>query len=119
MKLPPVAAEETQPEPGIASRKTFWTTVLNSTPVMLTVVATVLAGLSSSEMTQAQYHRALAAQNQSKASDQWNFFQFKRSRGMTAQLTIDFLQALSHRGRIKPATWQAVADQLVQDLRRI
>jgi uncharacterized protein DUF4337 len=119
MRLPPTKVDETEPEPGSAPRKPFWTTVLNSTPVVLTVVATVLAGLSSSEMTQAQYHRALAAQNQSKASDQWNFFQFKRSRGMTAQLTIDLLHALSHRGRIKSAAWKQTSEQLVHDLREV
>src|SRR5260370_41820525 len=99
MRLPSSPAEET-PDPGTAPRKTFWTSILNSTPVVLTVVATVLAGISSSEMTQAQYHRALAAQNQSKASDQWNFFQFKRTRGMTAQTTVDFLRARSIHGNV-------------------
>jgi hypothetical protein len=92
--------------------------VLTSTPVALTVVATILAAVSSSEMTLAQYHRALAAQNQSKASDQWNFFQFKRSRGMMTQLSIDFFHALSYRGSIKAETWQ-VSDRLLEDLRKV
>src|SRR5437016_9268812 len=103
MKVPAVKPNDENAAP----EKSFWNMVLHSTPVVLTVVATVLAGLSSSEMTQAQYHRALAAQNQSKASDQWTFFQFKRSRGMTAQLTIDFLHALGHRGKINSEAWQA------------
>jgi len=55
--------------------------VITITPVLLTLIATVLAGLSSSEMIQAQYHRSLAAQEQSKAGDQWAFFQSKRIRG--------------------------------------
>ena len=61
--------------------QTTWGKVLMSTPVVMTVVATMLAGLASSEMTRAQYDRALAAQQQSKAGDQWSFFQAKRLRG--------------------------------------
>ena len=38
------------------------------TPVVMTVIATVLAGLSSSEMTKAQYHRSVAGQNIGPAS---------------------------------------------------
>src|SRR5712664_1952601 len=103
MKLPAINVDESPDPSGAPPKKTFWNIILASTPVVLTVVATILAGLSSSEMTNAQYHRALAAQNQSKASDQWTFFQFKRSRGMTAQLTIDFLHALGHRGKVAAA----------------
>ena len=44
----------------------------------MTVLATVFAGLSSSEMTQAMFHRSLASQQQSKAGDQWAFFQPER-----------------------------------------
>jgi hypothetical protein len=55
----------------------------------LTILATVLAGISSSEMIQAQYHRSLAAQNQSKAGDQWAFFQAKRTRNTIITRTLD------------------------------
>lgn len=72
-----------------------WGKILGMTPVIMTVVATLLAGLSTSEMTKAQYVRALAAQQQSKSGDQWAFFQAKRLRGAiqagaldTAQLTV-------------------------------
>lgn len=72
-----------------------WGKILGMTPVVMTVVATLLAGLSNSEMTRAQYTRSLAAQQQSKAGDQWAFFQAKRLRGAiqsgaldTAQLTV-------------------------------
>src|SRR6266446_10700273 len=118
MRLSQIKADEPT-EPGAPAKKTLWSIVLSSTPVILTVVATVLAGLSSSEMTQAQYHRALAAQNQSKASDQWNFFQFKRSRGMTAQLTIDFLHALSYRGKIKADAFRHANAQLIENFRAV
>lgn len=73
--------------------QTFWGKVLGATPVVMTVVATLLAGLSSTEMTKAQYERSLAAQQQSKAGDQWNFFQAKRLRGAMQQTTLDILQA--------------------------
>ena len=58
-----------------------WGKVLAATPVIMTVIATLLAGLASSEMTRAQYDRSLAAQQQNKASDEWGFFQAKRLRG--------------------------------------
>ena len=57
-----------------------WGKVLAATPIVMTVIATLLAGLSSSEMTRAQYDRSLAAQHQSKAGDQWSYFQAKRLR---------------------------------------
>ncbi len=65
--------------------------ILSLTPVVMTVIATMLAGLSSSEMTRAQYDRSLAAQRQSKAGDQWNFFQGKRLRAVMLRGTLDLL----------------------------
>jgi hypothetical protein len=76
-----------------------WGKVLGATPVILTVVSTLLAGLASSEMTKAQYARALAAQLQSKAGDQWSFFQAKRLRGALQNNTLDII--LSSTGRQK------------------
>ncbi len=69
--------------------RTLWDTVLTTTPVIMTVLATILAGLSSSEMTRAQYNRALAAQFQSKAGDQWGFFQAKRTRSTIIEQDLD------------------------------
>ena len=43
-----------------------WGKVLGATPIIMTVIATMLAGLASSEMTKAQYDRSFAAQLQSK-----------------------------------------------------
>jgi len=73
--------------------QTIWGKILAATPVVMTVVATMLAGLASSEMTRAQYARSLAAQLQSKAGDQWSFFQAKRLRSTLQRNTIDLLQA--------------------------
>lgn len=69
----------------------LWGKVLGATPVVLTVVATMLAGLASSEMTRAQYDRSLAAQRQSKAGDQWNFFQSKKLRSALQHNTLDLM----------------------------
>ena len=72
--------------------QTTWGRILLATPVVMTVVATLLAGLASSEMTRAQYNRSLAAQQQSKAGDQWSFFQAKRLRGTMQLSTLDILK---------------------------
>src|SRR5512135_846540 len=71
---------------------TIWGKILLATPVVMTVVATLLAGLASSEMTRAQYNRSLAAQQQAKAGDQWSFFQAKRLRGAMQISTLDLLK---------------------------
>lgn len=73
--------------------QTLWGKILAATPVVMTVIATALAGLASSEMTRAQYNRSLAAQLQSKAGDQWGFFQAKRLRGALQRNTLDILQS--------------------------
>jgi hypothetical protein len=72
--------------------QTTWGKILLATPVVMTVVATLLAGLASSEMTRAQYNRSLAAQQQAKAGDQWSFFQAKRLRGTMQLSTLDILK---------------------------
>src|SRR3954464_11553039 len=68
--------------------------ILTATPVAMAVIATMLAGLASSEMTKAQYDRSLAAQQQSKAGDQWSFFQAKRLRGAYQRNTADLVQSI-------------------------
>lgn len=70
---------------------TKWGKILSATPVVMTVIATLLAGLSSSEMTRAQYDRSLAAQLQAKAGDQWSFFQAKKLRSALQHNTLDVL----------------------------
>jgi hypothetical protein len=73
--------------------QTKWGKLLLATPVVMTVIATLLAGLASSEMTRAQYDRAFAAQLQSKAGDQWSYFQAKRLRGVMQRNTLDLLRS--------------------------
>ncbi len=84
--------ENVTPTPAPAPEKrSLFETVVTSTPVMLTVVATFILGQSSSEMTKAQYQRASAGQIQSKVADQWAFFQAKRIRGTIYEATADLL----------------------------
>jgi hypothetical protein len=82
---------------------TKWGKMLSATPVVMAVVATMLAGLASSEMTRAQYDRALAAQQQSKAGDQWSFFQAKRLRGALQKNSLDLLQSTVELRPLNPA----------------
>ncbi len=70
-----------------------WGKVLAMTPVVMTVIATLLAGLSSGEMIRAQYDRSLAAQQQSKAGDQWSYFQAKRLRAALQRSTLDLIRS--------------------------
>ncbi len=92
--------------------QTTWGKVLSATPVILTVLATMLAGLSSSEMTRAQYSRSMAAQQQSKAGDQWGFFQAKRLRGSMQRASLELLSAFSP---VAPLA----AEPLRQELQRL
>jgi hypothetical protein len=77
--------------------------ILGATPIIMTVIATMLAGLATSEMTKAQYDRSLAAQLQSKAGDQWGYFQAKKLRSAVAHNTLDLLQATSDVEPLEPA----------------
>jgi hypothetical protein len=73
--------------------QTGWGKILSATPIVMTVIATLLAGLASSEMTRAQYDRAYGAQLQSKAGDQWGYFQAKKMRGAMQQNSLELLEA--------------------------
>ena len=84
--------------------QTKWGKILGVTPIVMTVIATMLAGLASSEMTKAQYDRSLAAQLQSKAGDQWGYFQAKKLRSAVARNTLDLLAATSEVPPLDAAT---------------
>jgi hypothetical protein len=77
--------------------------ILAATPVVMTVIATLLAGLATREMTVAQYERSNAAQQQSKAGDQWNFFQAKKLRSQLQRNTLDIMQATTEVGALDTA----------------
>jgi hypothetical protein len=89
-------------------------TIFTSTPVVLTVLATILAGLSSGELTRSQYFRSLAAQRQAKASDQWGYYQAKRLRSVEAQNALDLLVGTAHSGRLDLARLAAASAKLAQ-----
>ena len=82
---------------------TPWGKVMLATPIVMTVVATMLAGLASSEMTKAQYDRGLAAQLQSKAGDQWNYYQAKKLRSAVTRNSLDMLAATTTIPPLDPA----------------
>ena len=82
-----------------------WGKILGATPIVMTVVATMLAGLASSEMTKAQYERSAAAQLQSKAGDQWSYYQAKKLRSAVAHNTLDLLAATTD---VNPLTAEAL-----------
>jgi hypothetical protein len=92
--------------------QTPWGKILGATPVVMAVVATLLAGLASSEMTRAQYDRALAAQQQSKAGDQWSFFQAKKLRGALQHNTLDVVASTAEVRPLDLAAIKASAGQL-------
>lgn len=96
--------------------KSKWETVFTTTPVVLTILATILAGLSSGEMTRAQYYRAMAAQFQSKATDQWSFFQAKRIRG--AMLEENLPAYAGRPAQIDPARMLTAMEGLASLLQR-
>lgn len=105
----------TPPPAPAPEKKPLIETVIISTPVLLTVIATFILGRSSSEMTQAQYQRAVAGQKQSKVADEWAFFQAKRIRGTTYEVTAVSLLAQ----KADPFTADALiesADALIREI---
>jgi Domain of unknown function (DUF4337) len=122
--LPPInrriaVADAATPEPAatppVPKPKGVWGAVLTATPIALTALATAFAGLSSSEMTRAMYHRSLAAQHQSRAGDQWAFFQAKRIRGTTLESTVETFQGVVHPDGFDPSVLSAA----IQNLRTV
>src|SRR5262245_61278743 len=96
-------------------KRSLFDSIIISTPVMLTVVATFILGRSSAEMTQAQYQRAVASQKQSKVGDQWAFFQAKRIRGSTYEATSVSLYAQ----RADPFTGESLLESALDLVRQI
>ena len=115
MSTSPTSSAAKSNEPN---HRGLWGTILTMTPVVMTVLATVFAGLSSSEMTRSMYFRSLAAQNQSKAGDQWAFFQAKRIRGTNMEMTGELMQALAHPDPFDLANVDAVSQHILQTLEK-
>jgi hypothetical protein len=111
----PKEADDTAAQP--APPRGVWGTILTTTPIALTVLATAFAGLSSSEMTQSMYFRSLAAQHQSKAGDQWGFFQAKKIRGTSLEATLP-LQGVAQLDDFDPSRMDAVCGEIVAALEK-
>ena len=101
-------------DPPPAEPKSLFDRVIETTPIVLTVVATVFAGLSGSEMNLAMYWRSVAAQDQSLATDQWTLAGFKRDRALTVETAADALRAV-HGAGPPPPTGTPAADWLRGD----
>ena len=110
-----MTTEELKKELKADLPQTTWGKILSATPVVMAVIATMLAGLASSEMTKAQYDRSLAAQQQSKAGDQWSFFQAKKLRGAMQRSTLDVLQGTAD---VRPMQAEEVASRVSEDRRK-
>jgi len=107
MKLQLPKAPQTPP-PEVP--KNTFGKLLTSTPVIMTVVSTLMAGLSQSEMTRGQYDRSTAAQLQSKVGDQWSFYQARRLRSASMRGSELILTSTSDTSRLQPdALRQALA----------
>ncbi len=65
-------------------------------PIGLTALATVLAGLSTGELSRAMYWRSAAAQDQGKANDQWSLASHKRDRALMCETTADTIRACAN-----------------------
>jgi hypothetical protein len=107
------------PELDPGHKRTTWETIVVTTPVILTVVATILAGLSSSEMSSSQYYRSLAAQMQSKVSDQWDYFQAKKLRAEQCGNTVAILQGISHSMPIDQQDAFQITSRLIGEMQRV
>ncbi len=108
------------PLPASDLPPTLWGRILSFTPVVMTVVATLLAGLSNSEMTRSQVERTAAAQMQSKAGDQWNYFQAKKLRALETKNTRDILLGTANVGTFEGneigLNLEKIFDQLAKQL---
>jgi hypothetical protein len=105
--------------PDKPKKKTLWETTLTATPILLTIVATLLAGMSSSQMTRAMYHRSIAAQEESKGANQWAFFQAKRIRGTNLEMTLVGLRARPDYRPVKLAKLPGLLRDQAAEYRRL
>src|SRR5262245_41319756 len=105
-----------QPSPPTDKPSSLLERLIAATPVVLSIIATILAGLSSRELVLAQYYRSFATQSQSKAGDQWGFFQAKRIRETTLRATLDLLEAVTPPEKVTPQRLREESERLVRNL---
>lgn len=80
--------------PPAEEKKSLFQKMGAGLPVALTAIATILAGMSTGELSRAMYWRSAAAQDQAKANDQWSLAGFKRDRSLMCETTADTLRAV-------------------------
>lgn len=77
-------------------------------PVALTAIATAFAGMSTTELSRSMYWKSQAAQDQSKAANQWGLFGFKRSRALEMEAAA--ARSRSDAGYFRPRFDASAAD---------
>jgi hypothetical protein len=82
---------ETKPE----APKSLFDKIGAALPIGLTALATVFAGMSTGALQQAMYWKSQAAQDQSRATNQWSYAGFKRDRALIMQTMAAQLRAIS------------------------
>jgi hypothetical protein len=87
MSSAPAASE--QPEPP----RSFLDKIGAALPIALTALATVFASMSNGALQEAMYWKSQAAQDQSRATNQWSLAGFKRDRALIMQATAAQLRA--------------------------
>lgn len=85
--------------------KTFVEKVGAALPIGLTALATVFAGMSTGALQQAMYWKSQAAQDQSRATNQWTLAGFKVDRSLIVQTAA--AQLLASGGRAPEVTPQS------------
>lgn len=88
---PPAPAESEQPAPP----RSFWDKLGAVLPIALTALATIFASMSNGALQEAMYWKSQAAQDQSRATNQWSLAGFKRDRALIMQTTAALLRAQS------------------------
>src|SRR4051812_40654001 len=83
-------AADAKPE----SPKSFLDKMGASLPIALTALATVFASMSNGALQEAMYWKSQAAQDQSRATNQWTLAGFKRDRALVMQAAAAQLSAL-------------------------
>lgn len=81
-------------DPPAEEKKSLFEKMGAGLPVALTAIATILAGMSTGELSRAMYWRSAAAQDQAKANGQWSLAGFKRDRSLICETTSDTLKAV-------------------------
>jgi hypothetical protein len=104
--------QDQQDSSAPAEKKSRFEMIVTLTPVVFTLIATVLAGQSVHEMTLAQYDRSVAGQNQSKVGDQWAYFQAKKIRATEMEMTTDRIPVSFKPAKLDPYHLQVCGERL-------